>query len=341
MTLRWIEGFEIADNLTDLTLRYEAVAGGITFTTGRYHGTAARMQSVSGAAFQLPDFTAASSWIVGMSVKPYNLSTTPFPFLEFSSASAIEGTVALVRGAVGFVKFQIYRGTIAGGTLLQQSSEFQHNIWATMEVKLKFDDLSGTWELRINEVTDVSGTGDTVFSSASVTTITVNGTNASGANLLLDDFRVVEVDGSGVNDFLGHQVIEGLRPIADAIPNDFTPINGGDNYVEIDESPSDGDTTYISTTSVSDTEQYDMGTLSVVKGAINGVQSQLECRVVSGDTVGIAPVVDGISAAGVSVVSNTFVVLQPIMEEDPATASPFTPSSVNGSEFGFRVTSIT
>lgn len=54
-----------------------------------------------------------------------------------------------------------------------------------------------------------------------------------------------------------------IKPNADGYQNDWTPLGGGDNYVEVDEIPPDDDTSYVTTDVTAQIDAYDLTSVSI------------------------------------------------------------------------------
>lgn len=107
----------------------------------------------------------------------------------------------------------------------------------------------------------------------------------AGENFAIDDVYQLEVDGvdhtGPISDIAAGEIrVLLLSPTSDAIPNDWTPSAGGDNYALIDEQ--DWATAdYVDATTTADDDHYGLTTLEGTVG-VHGVQIDVVCIAVDG-----------------------------------------------------------
>lgn len=97
----------------------------------------------------------------------------------------------------------------------------------------------------------------------------------------VDDVVAWDTTGSVLNSLPSTRLaVETLRPNADTAESDWTPNSGTTNYTQVDEGPvSDGDTTYVESTTTGDRDRYDVGGTALPSGAsIVGVQATAIAR---------------------------------------------------------------
>ena len=249
------------------------------------------------------------------------------PYYNFSIKVASDGKISACGG---------------GNTLLATTANpvLATNTWHYLEAKVVCHDTTGSYEVRLD--------GQTILSGSSVDT---RGTGDSRYALFqlqnyyqcIDDIYICDTDGTINNDFLGRVVIEGILPNADGDSTDWTPASGSDNYAMVDDIPPDDDTSYVESGTEGDEDLYDYADLSTITmETILGLQINTDVRLnaVSGD-IDLYQTVksDSTSSDGAptNIASDDYEVATRILETDPDTSSAWTVSGVNAAQFGIKV----
>ena len=229
-------------------------------------------------------------------------------------------------------------GTVLGSSL-EQISQGQ---WYYIELKAYIHNSAGTVDVQLNGVSVISLTGQDTQAQASANADIVRFHQFHSKTVTyFDDIYICDDSGALNNDFLGDIQVETIMPNAVGSSSQWTPLGGGNNYLEVDEAQPDDDTSYVSDSTVGNKDTYGMGDLVVTTGTIKGIQVGLYARKDSAGTRQIAPVVrsgateqDGASwAIGASYGLN----LQ-AFETDPATGVAWTIAGINAMEAGVKVT---
>jgi hypothetical protein len=108
------------------------------------------------------------------------------------------------------------------------------NTWYELEMKVYCDTSSGTYEVIVDGVSVLSGTGNTQYSSSYNYYSKVVFHGSSGTNQFsIDDLYILDGSGNTNNDFLGQNMkVRDIRPDADASGN-WTANGGGSSYSEV------------------------------------------------------------------------------------------------------------
>ncbi|MEA3242330.1 MAG: hypothetical protein U9Q19_02680 [Pseudomonadota bacterium] len=154
-------------------------------------------------------------------------------------------------------KLELYRGDVGTGTKLGTGTKaFQAQTWYYIECRIYIDNTSGSYEVRVDETLDLSGTSvDTQNHATDNTARTIflhsgkAATASGGDKALFDD---VYMRGHPTDDvaggFLGNIIIDAVMPNANGTYRQWTLSTGTDEYALIDEQPaSDADYLYSST----------------------------------------------------------------------------------------------
>lgn len=184
-------------------------------------------------------------------------------------------------------KIHIYRG----GTLLEETPQdyVSPNTWFHIEVKVVLHDTTGSYEVRLNEVNVLSGSGiDTKAFSGGVAKIRLGGGGYAQGYGGFDDFFLLDGNASDDpanpnNDFLGDCRIDCIYPNAAGTHTQYTPSEGA-NYQNVDDGTIagggdiDGDTTYNESSVVDSKETYNMDSISSLGKPIHAIAANSCCR---------------------------------------------------------------
>lgn len=141
----------------------------------------------------------------------------------------------------------LYTGT---GTLVATSTaSVSASDWFMLEVHVMIANSGGIIEVKINGLSDPTGvfTGDTQPG----TQTTINNLGfvgvTGGFTFYFDDIAINDTTGSTDNSWCGDGRVIALTPNANGDSSDLVGNDGNstDNYLLVDEAPSDGDTTYV------------------------------------------------------------------------------------------------
>ena len=343
MALLWIEGFEgfgtstgVAPSPSDIVDRkYPGSLGtnGMDIETGRGTGYCIEIYR-NNDYIHSPNLTTNATVVLGFALK-------------LDSMSALNPICSLYEGTNRGVNFRVnINGTIAvylgASTLLgTTTSQLTTGSWYYIELKVLTNNSTGTVDLHVNGVSWLSLTSQD----------TQPGSNAyheafrlGPVNYLYtsyDDLYFLDASGSANNDFLGNRKVLALHPDGAGDDSDWTP-SAGSNYQNVDDGALlDEDTTYNETGTSTDQDLYTYDDLPGDVSEVQGLQINTEVRVDGGSTDLENVVKTGTTTdVGIaeSITSTTYVSSNRVLEEDPDTVAAWTPSGVNGAQFGIKAT---
>lgn len=229
--------------------------------------------------------------------------------------------------------------TTAGDTVL--------DTWYYIEFKVYVHDTAGTVDLWVNgtHVIDSSVIGVKDTRNGTPTTIDVVRFGVGGATdgqdgWYLDDIYILNNSGSVNNDVLGPVIVQTLTPVTpDTATADWTPVNAGDNYAEVDDASHDSDSTYVSSGTAGHKDYYNFSNLTantedVYAVQITGVAKKTDAGLRS---LKLNVTSNGTEDAGAAnALDTSYGYYTEIVELDPDTSSAWTPSSVNAATFGIE-----
>jgi hypothetical protein len=214
--------------------------------------------------------------------------------------------------------------------------------WYHFECKFTPNGSTSSIELRINEVTvytnnsfpiglasgTLAGSTSTIVSSVDI--------DLSGILLsYIDDFYIWDTSGSYNNDFIGDKRVATMFPNADTSEADWTPNSGATGYTQIDENTPDGDSTYVSSSTVGDISEYDFEAMPTGAIGIAAVMTLTAGRKTDTGTCDIrTDIISGASdtSGTTQVLTTSYVMRTDIFETDPDTGSPWTKAGIDAAK---------
>ncbi len=242
--------------------------------------------------------------------------------------------------------FTVLRGDVSTGTVLGTSSTaLSAGTYGYLELKTLIDPTVGTYELRLNNASILTGTGANTRNSAASQWTRVglgkSGGNTPGAtcNMDFDDFYVCDGSG-GVNaDFLGDgRVIMKLPNTGNGTNAAWTPSTGTDHGALVDENPPNT-SDYNSSNTPGQRDTYTYPTLGVT-GVVKMVQPCLYCFKSDAGARSVAPVhyISAVNYDGTTVNPSTSAsYLLQVYDQSPASGTTWTTTEINAMETGIKL----
>lgn len=254
--------------------------------------------------------------------------------------AAINGSFqfSVTSNAAGQLEFR--RGNWNGSIMQTSGALITPNIWYWLEVKVYIHDTAGTYEVKLNNTTVLSGTNvDTKASaSAGANQVWLSGF-AYNRYTYWDDLYVCDTTGDFANDFLtdGARVVS-LLPSGAGNYSNWTP-SAGSNYECVDEVPPNGDTDYVSAATSGIKDSYAFGDLPISQGYVLGVQYSVFGKKTAGGVEQFKPLFRPASTdyeGTLTALTDSYAYHTVTQNENPETAAQWTISEVNSAEFGIK-----
>jgi len=336
MSLEFIDGFDHYNNTTNLGRKWDTDSHA-NFTGGRFGGNAVADIGASNSKIALTQgqLSAVVTRVMGFAYRASSLSYTG-PVWTFMDASSEQCSLRLSTNTLTFNRGSTVLGT--SPTVLVTGT------WYYIEVKATIGS-AGAFEVRVDGVTKISGTGNTQSTgNTSTNGIQLSVGDFSGFSYTIDDVYILNSSGSTNNTFLGDCRVLTTLPNADNTSSPstnltWTPNSGTTHYTQVDDTPSpDDDTTYVSSATPGQIDTYKFPAISPT-GPIAGIQAVLTARKDDAAARTISAEYrssGGTNFDGSSVFSLTtsYLMDRQIWETDPATSTAWTAAGVNGGEFG-------
>ena len=347
MALLFMDGFDHYDTTAlQVPLKWDAINIGYGSNT-MLDGSGGRF----GAGLRLlPDGTEYRSGAVRKTGLTGSSGCVGFAYKQSSGASGTDanyGPLRIMEGSTVHLNvacsgasptvLSVYRaGTLLGaGTI-----SFPENVWVYVEFSYTIDDSSGSYELKINGNTSISGSSvDTRNGGTGVhDTVELKAPWCGGNYVYYDDVYI-----KSDTTFLGDVRVETVFPTGNGNSSSWVGSDGNstDNYALVDESPANGDTDYVKSSTVNAVDSYALGDLTTTAGTVYGVQYLAYSRKDDAGSRTVAPLVrigsTDYPGTGVSL-GNSYVYLREMKSTSPATATAWTISEINAMEYGAKVT---
>lgn len=235
-------------------------------------------------------------------------------------------TTGQIRAKLGSVT-----GTVLGSSAQNviQAGTYQH-----IEARVFSDASAGTCEVRVNGVTVLNLSGLSLSGDA-IAQLSYGRTFGLTIEARWDDLFAWDTTGTENNTFLGDRRVLTRLCNADGAIQQWTRSTGTSTFPLLDETPPDGDTTYVETVQVGDQFGLFFQDLPSDVVAVAAVSVVSYVRKLDAGPASYRTAVQSGTAEDQGVdhaVNVTYSYFEDIFELDPATASAWTPSSVDAIE---------
>lgn len=350
MALKWIEGFELFDNVEDIFYKYPNSTLSTT-DSGFITGTTAYGKALSfgGTSLSLGTLSNYATYFIGFAFKSISLSAVSFGTLLEVRDSTTTQLSLLYNPATQ--KFRV-TGSGGGSWTVDQSTgnAYSSTNWHYIELKVTSNN-SGSVILKINGTEEVNTSQNTNNSGNNrinnFTFLRTGLTNRFGIDdlYILDD---IDSGGPSNNNFLGSVKVEGLLPSMDGNSVGWNLSNRAlsrvDNVSLITKSQ------FLFTNSLDNKDLFNCGKLKTtnVSPTIYGTMANLFCRNpdATNHTVAMVYRAKDVSTetdtSALTVPNTTITCLTNLYEKDPVhgAGSQWTVDNLhNKSEFGFKLKS--
>ncbi len=236
--------------------------------------------------------------------------------------------------------FDIYTSTatlVASGTVPRLATT-----WYVVEIHVKIADSGGVIEVKVDGVSDVSFSGDT--KPGSDTTASNVYWNASSNPSNIDDLALNDTSGGVDDSWCGDAHIYALTPNGNGNANQFTGSDGNstDNYLLVDEVPSNSDTDYVQDATSGHKDLYAFTNLASIPAGASVVRVIVETRTreltAAGDAIQLGVRSGGVESFGSNVVVGiSYQAQKAEFLVDPATGVAWLQTAVDALEAGVKI----
>ena len=355
MALIHIEGIEINNSVAQLNRAYPSstLTGNSSAVTGYLFGSALQLPNggTGDEHIWFPKATGSTvaagiaGWYMKYTGAAGGLNAVKPLRVHNSTGGGYEIYLEFVTSGSGhIVRCCRQDGTVlaTGSTVLASGS------WYHLEFGFSINNSTGQLDFRINGTSEFTATSlDTCNTGdAHWTSILLGGSSGIGSTLLIDHAYAMDTTGASHNTHKGPRTVRGLRPNGDGTYSEWVPNGGGDNYVEVDDTSVDDDSSFVSGSSAGVRDLYTMEDLSALSGTIDGVSVKFTARVTAATSSGVVrPMFKDPSASAdgsdITVNSTAYSVFQQVHTVNPNTTVAWTVSDINDLELGLKLQSFT
>lgn len=340
MPIHFIDSLDLYSSLSDLQERY-GVGGAPSFSTtsGRFGGGG--VQTLSTNYYISRGVASTDEYVIGgCAVKFATLPSVDVYFLSFNDSSSIITNNHFAASLNSSGTLSIKSSTT---TLTTSSLTITAGVWYYIELRGRIHATLGEAYLYVNGVLYASITGaDTFRTSYTSIYFNVGQAQDSISDPTFDDLYF-ESDASSLPTAKGDPKIVVQSPNADTATEQWTRSAGVDSYALIDDTGGgDGDTTYISDTTLNNQTLVDITNIAETPASIHAVQLVSRASKTDAGTIEYTHyVVSGATTSYGSAVNPTetaYTVTSDVYETDPNTAAAWTESAVNALQIGVEIT---
>lgn len=331
MSLLFFDGFEsyaTADILKEWTSQNGSPT--VDATGGRRGGGCLSSTTTSAATNVVKTLAASvSTFVAGFAFNPSASGAFGRSIAKFMDSGSNQLEIRLNSDAT----LSVTRNSIVLGT---STATVNYNSDQYIEFKATIHDTAGTYELRLNGVNILSGSGvdtkNTANASINQIMIGVDGNPGSSITWKYDDFYILDTSGATNNNFLGDVRIDAVYPNADGTHTDWTPSTGTDHYALVDEA-TPNTTDYVSSSTAGQKDSFNMASPPVLASeVIFGVRVKVAALKDDAGSRSIKVGVRSGTAESVSTaqaLSTSQLYYSNIHEVDPDTGVAWTPSGID------------
>lgn len=303
------------------------------FPSGRT-GTAMHVNTQTGGQGIYKQLDFQAEWVVGVAVMFLSVGSA-WEWMYLSN----NGSFGTRNIAVGFSANRLYVDSGFGSAT--GTTEIVEDVWYYVELKVVHHNTTGSYELRINGQTELSGTNVDTLDQAVSTSNRLHFHSSTGPNFKIDDLYWCDTTGGVNDDFLGDITVETLVPTGNGNSSQFDGSDGNstDNYLLVDEATPDGDTTYVESAVIAEKDTYAYEDLATANGTVYAVSPVPYFRKTTAGTV----VANSIARLGVTeedsadkMVLDSYTFSPDYRATKPG-GGAWTIADVNSAEFGMKV----
>ncbi|MHC4310878.1 MAG: hypothetical protein ACYSW3_00220 [Planctomycetota bacterium] len=325
---------------------YSTLSFYINLTTTNARRTGVKVMQLDGGAVAYVMFPApivGDYCIFGLAfrMEATNPSSGNEAWFGVGGKTGTQCGVRILNG--GAIEFQRGKGALGTQLAVTPANYISAATYYYLEVKVRVHNTLGSYEVKLNGSTILSGSGvDTQYqSNDDLNAVWVYTGNHTGNGMWIGDVYILDTSGNDNIDFLGDIRVDTLMPNGVGNKSQWTP-SAGDNYACVDESTPNDDTDYVETDVLNEIDTYAFGNLSALATAVKAVALNFVGKKTDSGVLRVSPVMRGSSAdyvldsSGLAL-GSTYSHKQMVWQENPVDSSAFAEADVNSGEFGIKL----
>lgn len=315
------EGFELFSASMPASVKYGYGSSTVTYPAGRFAGQCLRIGGSNAGYIAMPCPSTGDNVAVGFAYRLSNMNEDR-RMLSFNNVSGdlVCGVYLRATGAI-----LVARSTAISVNVLGTSANtglIAPNVWAYVEIEfVRNASTSGIVNIYVNGVAVLNISGANT-GSASIASVSIGaGVSASAVNVDIDDVYISDSASK-----LGECRIDLLVPTSDDSVQ-WTPNSGSTNYTQVDEGPTDGDSTFVSSLTPGNVDVYNLSNLGATPSSILAVRGVVAARKDNASTRQYrAGLVSGATTSNgaTKAASLSYVLTEDLWTTDPNTGSAWT-----------------
>lgn len=297
-----------------------------------------------GPQLPLARLSSQDDWVFGIALRipGGGLSATQYiPVFELNDSDNKHMISLRLRGN-GDLRLDLLNipfGTVNVATAVGAVTDV--TVWNYLEFKVKLHGSAGSYDVRLNEASVMSGSGAKTSNSGATRPSQLRLGHSSSGPTWWDDLYILDDQGSVNNDFLGDVFVQGPRPNGVGDSSQFDPSAAVDNFTLVNEDAADGDASYVESNTATERDLYQYEDLVDASGAtIFGVIAKPVLRKSDGGSRtykllakhGVAEDESPTRHPATDYVRQAYV-----FETNPTTGSLWTETEYNAAQFGLEI----
>lgn len=346
MALRLIDSFDHYDDATELGQKWTGTANTPLVQAASARTGARGLAFDNDVSYVYVTLTAQNTWIVGAAVKLTGTDASSRVLVGILDGGIASANKQLDLRVLSDGRLQITRAGAIG--LATSTLTLSLNTWYYVECKVVIANAGGTAEIHVNGVEWATFTGDTQATANATASVIMIGRDADAApnlgadQISFDDIFICDGSGGTNNTFLGDVQVDAIFPDGVGFYTEWDTVFGAAaHWQAVDETTPDEDTTYIESTTVNDRDTFTYQDVGSGVTGIKGIQVVIRAKKVDASAVNIRRLhrsSGGVDSEGADIAPSTaYTFHREILETNPDGGAAWTPTSLNGSEFGAKI----
>lgn len=337
--LRFIDGFDHYAT-AEILQKWDAINNSAQVSIGANgRRSSGALRTSNQLRYVVKNFTGLQSWVVGFALNITLPGSGTTGIVAFVESGTIHVDIRVLSdGSIRATRNGTTLGTSAAGLITSGA-------WNYIEAKVTIDNSAGAVTVRVNGAAVLTLTSQDTQNAGTATANQIrigDPINDQSSQRDYDDLYICDTTGAANNDFLGDVRVDAYLPNGNGNSSDLvgSDSNSVDNYLLVDDASTDGDSTYVQSSSAGDHDTYTFANMTHTPTDIFGVQINMMAKKDDAGTRSIASVTrsggadtDGTTQA----LGTSYLDYREVLEEDPDTSSPWIKAGFDAAEFGVKV----
>lgn len=342
--LRFFDGFD-SYATADINKRWNATTGSFSIVSGgRFGANCLKVASGGGNEFTTKFLDSQQFWYIGFAFKFGGVPGSQWVFFNINSGTTLQVSLGLDSSNR---LIALRSGTVLGGC--QGTTTLSTGTWYYIELAIKITTSTAAGDLKayiggVQEFSCSSTVNTDPAASGHADRFSLGTSWANNASAInWDDLYACDAQGTVNNGVLGDMRVETLLPSAAGNYQGFTKTGTPTTHWQcVNESPNDGDTTYVASSTPGTYETYQFTDMATTPLTVAGVQLTAIARKDDAGSRAVSAVFRASSTDYLQTpqaVLDSYAFNTTLLEQNPATSAAWTASDVNGVEAGVKLVS--